>query len=414
MKRLMFAAACALAAACAPSARAGDVRTTPHKRYQLWPEGKMPQVATNLDNQAWIEVYLPTNRPHDACMIIAPGGCYVWWCWGGEGSTMLEHCCRNDMPAVQLKYRCPRPKGNTFYLNAWQDAQRAVRFVRAHAKEWGISPDNIGFNGYSAGGHLTLMAALSSTSNSYARVDEIDDLPCNVNWAIPVYPAYVLSDTQNDWGGGSEKGNPLTLEIRPEFLFDKGTPPMCLFHGDADDISPMGSVRVYHKLRLMGIPGELHTFANRGHVFFSDASAGESCVAFRDTAFGWLNSMGFTLERPRVMATEKWQENFRKGVRGFALKIGKDTKVKDLVGCFKLRPEIRLEFELESPELEAEVRKVLKQCKVNAKDIAFVTAGTASPVANTVEEYRALKAKGVAAVRASDPVALRAAIGAGK
>lgn len=284
-----------------------DVRNVPHKRIELWPEGGMPQVATNLDNQAWIEVFLPTQRVHKAFMIIAPGGAYNWWCWAGEGSRMLEHCLKNGMPAAQLKYRCPRPKGAWFALNAWQDAQRAVRVVRSRAAEFGIDPENIGFNGYSAGGHLTLLAALSSSSNSYARVDATDDVPCHVNWAIPVYPAYVLSDCQGDWSGGSKKGNPLDLELRPEFKFDAKTPPLCFFHGDADEYSAMGSVRVYHRLRTMGIPAELHVMAGMGHVFFRNCRAGDPAAKWLDRIWEWLYAMGINTIHPRT-AGAGWRQ----------------------------------------------------------------------------------------------------------
>jgi dipeptidyl aminopeptidase/acylaminoacyl peptidase len=52
-----------------------------------------------------------------------------------------------------------------------------------------------------------------------------------------------------------------------DFAFDAKTPPMCLIHGDQDQYSAMGSVAVYHKLRTMSIPAELHIFAKTGHGF---------------------------------------------------------------------------------------------------------------------------------------------------
>ena len=52
-----------------------------------------------------------------------------------------------------------------------------------------------------------------------------------------------------------------------DFAFDAHTPPMCLIHGDNDVYSPMGSVAVYHKLRTMDIPAEIHIFAKVNHGF---------------------------------------------------------------------------------------------------------------------------------------------------
>ena len=132
----------------------------------------------------------------------------------------------------------------------------AIAFAATFASSaaHGVSPDKIGFYGYSAGGHLTLLAALSSQTRTYEPVDEVDALPCNVNWAAPAYPAYVLTD----------KG-----EIAPEFKFDSGTCPLFLMHGDSDGFSSMASVKVYEKLHAMRIPAEMHVFAKREHDFRS-------------------------------------------------------------------------------------------------------------------------------------------------
>jgi dienelactone hydrolase len=58
--------------------------------------------------------------------------------------------------AFVLRYRL----GSKYlYPIPLQDAQRAIRFVRSQANEFGIGPDRIGFMGFSAGGHLAAMTA---------------------------------------------------------------------------------------------------------------------------------------------------------------------------------------------------------------------------------------------------------------
>ena len=62
------------------------------------------------------------------------------------------------------------------------------------AASHGVDPERIGFLGCSAAGHLALLVATSSQTPAYAPIDELDKVPCHVNWAVPLYPAYVLSD----------------------------------------------------------------------------------------------------------------------------------------------------------------------------------------------------------------------------
>ena len=229
----------------------------------LWPEGAIPD---REDSQTIpsLNVVLPADRTNDTLLIISPGGSYMKWCaWEGKCAGYFN---AKGMATALLRYRTPRPDGRAKHVSAWQDAQRAVRICRANAKEWKVNPERIFFIGFSAGGNLTVLAAASSQTPAYSRVDALDDLPCHVNGAIACYPAYILSDCKGYDGCNRQKGNPLDLEIDPIFKFDGKTPPMCLLHGDADSHSPMGSVRIYHKLRTMGIPAELHVFSGRKHA----------------------------------------------------------------------------------------------------------------------------------------------------
>ena len=275
----MIARTVALCSCLAASLLAGGVQV----ELPLWPEGRIPGFSAEQSVPS-LSVVLPENRTSAAILIIAPGGSYMKWCeWEGK---CAEYFNSRGMATALLRYRTPRPSGHPKHLSAWQDAQRAVRLCRTHAAEWGVDAENIGFMGFSAGGNLTLLAATSSQTPAYARIDATDDLPCHVNWAVVCYPAYVLSDCRGYDGNNRQKGNPLDLEMDPIFKFDTKTPPMCFLHGDADAHSPMGSVRAYHRLRTMGIPAELHVFAKRVHA---DLPRGK----WRDMVWDWLEKMEF-------------------------------------------------------------------------------------------------------------------------
>lgn len=259
------------------------------KKIELWPEGKMPDFNEEQFATPYVEIIVPDERTTDACMIIAPGGAYTGWAWDVEGIPLREYFLPKGITIAILRYRTPRPVNIPKHQTAWEDAQRAIRIVRANAFELGYNPDNIGFIGFSAAGHLALMAATSSETPAYERIDDLDDLPCNINWAIPVYPAYILSDGLD--GKNIENGNGADKRLTSELKFDASTPPMCMLHGDADGISSMGSIHVYHKLRTMNIPVELHIMAKKGHVFFRGAEPGEPAYLWRDRIYEWMKFM---------------------------------------------------------------------------------------------------------------------------
>ena len=181
---------------------------------------------------------------------------------------------------VTLKYRTPRPEGLAKHTTAWQDLQRAIRVVRSEAAARGLNPDKIGIMGSSAGGHLTLMGVTSSRHRSYLPIDEIDQLSCRVQWGIGIYPAYALTDGLDDFN--TTGGNDDSAVLTPEFSFDPDTAPMLMIHGDADRDAPMNSVKVWEKLRAMGIPAELHTLATRDHCFQQYASPGTGSYTWLD------------------------------------------------------------------------------------------------------------------------------------
>lgn len=234
------------------------------------------------------EVWQPKEKKSDTCVIICPGGSYMNVCYPHEGAKIAEFYNSKGITAVILRYRVPRRQEVSKHLAAWQDAQRTVRVVRSRASEFGINPNKIGITGFSAGGHLTLMTASSSQTSSYAPIDEIDKIPANVNFAIPVYPAYVLKDGEN--GPNQGKGN--SSELVKDFAFDAQTPPMCLIHGDKDLYSPMGSVAVYHKLRQLNIPAEIHIYAQINHGFGGNVQ-GDHIGGWLERVWSWMTVMGF-------------------------------------------------------------------------------------------------------------------------
>ena len=264
-----------------------DVAGVTYAKEAIWPEGRMPD-AQPEQCEPYIEWYIPAERKTDAIQIIYSGGSYMGNDPGSFEVTPARRYLNSlGITVVTMKYRTPRPQGLSKHTTAWQDLQRAIRVVRSEAAARGLNPGQIGIMGSSAGGHLTLMGVTSSRHRSYLPIDAIDTLSCKVQWGIGIYPAYVLSYAQG-WFSGEDEINDMT-HLVPEFSFDLDTAPMLLIHGDADSYSAMGSVMVWERLRMMGIPAELHTLATREHCFQRTASPGTGSYNWLERIAEYLN-----------------------------------------------------------------------------------------------------------------------------
>ena len=261
-------------------------------KENLWPEGKIPDFQEK-QNIPYLEWYIPSNLTTKAIQIIYFGGAYgVNTPYGFEVAPARRFLNEKGMAVVTMMYRTPRPaKPLAKHTTAWQDLQRCIRIVRSKAAEKGLGPNRIGIMGSSAGGHLTLMGVTSSRSRSYWDVDDIDNIPCNVQWGVGIYPAYSLTDgidCGNVTGGNDDSAIPV-----PEFAFDPDTCPMVFIHGDADGLAAMNSVKIWEQMRRMGIASDLHTLCKRPHCFQRKASPGTGSYTWLGRIWEFMNHKGF-------------------------------------------------------------------------------------------------------------------------
>ena len=267
---------------------ASDDARAEHIVMDVWPEGKMPNVQEK-QCKPYIEWHIPKVKKTNAIQIIYSGGSYTGNDPDGfEVAPARRYLNELGITVVTMKYRTPRPVGLSKHTTAWQDLQRAIRVVRSEAAARGLDPNKIGIMGSSAGGHLTLMGVTSSRHQSYLPIDDIDKLPCNVQWGIGIYPAYALTDGGN--AHNTTGGNADSAVLVPEFSFDLDTAPMLFIHGDADGWASMNSVKVWEKMRSMGIQSELHTLALREHCFQRTASPGTGSYTFLERIGEYLTN----------------------------------------------------------------------------------------------------------------------------
>lgn len=154
--------------------------------------------------------FLVTNCPASGCaaVVVAPGGAYMQLAFNMEGTDVAERFNAMGISAFVLKYRVPQRPAQpgvagreTFGWAPLQDAQRALGVVRGRAAEWNIDPTKVGFNGFSAGGHLTVHIATAWGTRTYPRVDAADDLPCRPDFALPIC-TWLLAWSPDLWASG--------------------------------------------------------------------------------------------------------------------------------------------------------------------------------------------------------------------
>jgi acetyl esterase/lipase len=154
---------------------------------------------------------------------------------------------RIGVTAVLLKYRVPDNRAG-----AYMDAQRAIRLVREHAKDWNIDPHRVGMMGFSAGGHLTARLSTGYETRAYPQVDATDQQSCRPDFALLIYPAY-LADQQG--------------RLTNEIVVTAQMPPTFLVH-TRDDTNFVPSTVAYDAaLKAAGVPVEFHLFDTGGHGY---------------------------------------------------------------------------------------------------------------------------------------------------
>ena len=253
----------------------------------LWPDGKMPGVAT--DKKEWskvlekriggkdvlivggvskptVELFRADAKSPTGFVVICPGGGYGSLAYDYEGTEIAQWLNARGVSAMILKYRVPdNPEG------ALMDAQRAVRLARANAENWNIDPKKIAVMGFSAGANLCARASTQFGTKTYEPVDAADSLSPRPDFTVLVYPAY-CDKPANDKRWKKTKLPPAdadygTLYAPAENLdIAKNTPPAFIVQTQ-EDRYVNASIAYYLALKKNKIPANLFLFDRGEHGF---------------------------------------------------------------------------------------------------------------------------------------------------
>jgi len=227
-----------------------------------------------------LTVYLPdgTVANSGVALVICPGGGLQTLSIEQEGYQVGKWCQKHGITAFLLEYRLMHTLGTDPYKEmlakmkantvlqeqapvaplANADGSAAIAYVRAHAAEYGVSPDKVGIVGFSAGGTIA-----ATTAYGYTPQNRPD-------FVAPIY-AYFPPEMQVNVPADG--------------------PPMFLAAA-SDDKSSVYSVQLYTTWINANHPAELHVFLNGGHGF-GMRTEHKASDAWADLFYNWMKLTGF-------------------------------------------------------------------------------------------------------------------------
>lgn len=245
-----------------------------------------------------IAVYLPSQRiANGQAVVICPGGGYKYLAYDREGIDIAKWLNSKGIAGIILKYRLPGSKSNSVpHKSPLLDAQRAMRLVRFHAKEWKIDPARIGIMGFSAGGHLASTLGTHFDLGQQGEGDSISAVSSRPDFMILVYP--VISMSQEFMHKGSQQlllGENPDAELMQYYSNDlqvsENTPPTFIIHASDDTAVPVeNSLAFYRALIEKNVSAEMHIYPKGGHGF--TLAVGKYYLeTWPDRCVDWLRSL---------------------------------------------------------------------------------------------------------------------------
>ncbi|MBI1370040.1 MAG: prolyl oligopeptidase family serine peptidase [Planctomycetes bacterium] len=240
------------------------------ERIKLWPDGAPDAKGEGELDTPTIDLYLPdADKANGTAVVVYPGGGYGGLAMGHEGMDIGRFYQAHGVAAFVTRYRL----GSTGYRHPVEmhDAQRAIRWVRAHAEQYKIDPKRIGVMGFSAGGHLAGSVTTHYDAGDPNAADPIDRVSCRPDFSVLCYGVLSMDEKITHMGSrknllGDNPPQELVDEMSAEKQVTKDTPPVFIFHTSDDGAVPvMNSVRFYIACHEAGVPAEMHIFRTGRH-----------------------------------------------------------------------------------------------------------------------------------------------------
>jgi acetyl esterase/lipase len=258
-------------------------------RISLWNNHAPIDREKFAEEDAWITVHR-AEKGNGTTIVICPGGGYGGLVTGGEGHGIAQWLNGQGITGVVLEYRLPAGRPFVPLL----DAQRAIRTVRANAKDWGVDPTRVGIMGFSAGGHLASTAGTHFDEGNADAADKVNRLGCRPDFMILVYPVITMDDTTHRGSRNNLLGATPSKELIELFSNEKQvtakTPPTFLAHAVDDKPVPIENSRAFYKaLQTHKIPAKLLELPSGGHGL--NGYQGPMWDAWQEQSLVWLEQL---------------------------------------------------------------------------------------------------------------------------
>ncbi|TWU41700.1 Acetylxylan esterase precursor [Rubripirellula tenax] len=198
-----------------------------------------------------LDVFL-AEHPNGTAVVVLPGGGFGYVVTDLEGSEAAAFLNAMGVSVFVLRYRTGDNQRDNVWQKPVQDAQRAIRTIRANASKWSIDQDRVGVLGFSAGGQASAFL-LTAKEAMYESTDPIDENLWCPNFGTLVYPWRLLNES-----GRLKHGIEVT----------ESTPKTIIIHTHDDPAADsLGSVAFDTKLKKHNVDAELHIYRTGGHGY---------------------------------------------------------------------------------------------------------------------------------------------------
>lgn len=260
----------------------GQENATARRAGRNVPEGTrvlrdVPYVANQAHERQKLDLYLPPGAGRRPLIVWVHGGA---WLAGSKDGTPALPLLKDGFAVASINYRLSQ---HARFPAQIEDCKAAIRWLRAHAAEYGFDPDRIGVWGSSAGGHLVALLGTAGDAKEFdvgenlgvsSRVQavcdffgpsdflQMDKMPSDIDHDSPNAPEARLI------GGAVQENKEKAARANPITYISAGDPPFLIMHGDADRTVPINQSQLLDEaLRKAGVESGFHVVKGAGHGF---------------------------------------------------------------------------------------------------------------------------------------------------
>lgn len=289
----------------------------PSETIDLWPDGApgaptTPLVETvnerstdpQITDRAVFGISRPRltifrpDRPNGGAVLVTPGGGYRWVVVDKEGYEIARWLSARGFTVFVLFYRLPGEGWAAGPDVALADAQRAMRVIRARARDFAVDPARVAAMGFSAGGHVCADLAARFDQRIAAPVDAVDSLSARPFCAAPIYPVISMRAPHAHPGSrrqllGEAPSPAREAAHSPDLAVPANAPPHFILHAEDDDVVPVDNALLLRAaLKARGVAVETHLFAGGGHGFGLRRAAGKPVEVWPELFRAWARTVG--------------------------------------------------------------------------------------------------------------------------